>query len=69
MLIKCVAPGVINTEMNSCYDEETMEILKKRTPLGRLGEPDEVACAVRFLSIENTFITGQTLCVDGGFIL
>ena len=46
-----------------------MDALKKRTPLGRLGEPDEVACAVRFLSVENTFITGQTLCVDGGFIL
>lgn len=69
ILINCVAPGVINTEMNSCYDEETMDALKKRTPLGRLGEPDEVACAVRFLSVENTFITGQTLCVDGGFML
>lgn len=69
IVVNCVAPGVINTEMNSCYDEETMETLKKRTPLGRLGEPDDVARAVLFLSLENTFITGQTLCVDGGFIL
>ncbi len=69
IVVNCVAPGVINTEMNSCYDEETMEELKKRTPLGRLGEPADVARAVTFLSLENTFITGQTLCVDGGFIL
>lgn len=69
IVVNCVAPGVINTEMNSCYDEETMDALKKRTPLGRLGEPADVARAVTFLSLENTFITGQTLCVDGGFIL
>ena len=69
IVVNCVAPGVINTEMNACYDEETMEDLKKRTPLGRLGEPADVARAVTFLSLENTFITGQTLCVDGGFIL
>lgn len=69
IVVNCVAPGVINTEMNSCYDEGTMEELKKRTPLGRLGEPADVARAVTFLSLENTFITGQTLCVDGGFIL
>lgn len=69
IVVNCVAPGVINTEMNACYDEEAIENLKKRTPLGRLGEPDDVARAVTFLSLENTFITGQTLCVDGGFIL
>lgn len=69
ILVNCVAPGVINTEMNSCYDEEAIKDLKKRTPLGRLGEPYDVACAVKYLSLGNTFITGQTLCVDGGFIL
>ena len=69
ILVNCIAPGVINTDMNSCYDDQTMDELKKRTPLGRLGEPCDVARAVRFLSLENTFITGQTLCVDGGFIL
>lgn len=69
ILVNCIAPGVINTDMNSCYDAQTMDELKKRTPLGRLGEPCDVARAVRFLSLENTFITGQTLCVDGGFIL
>ena len=57
------------TKANGKAEYAVMENLKKRTPLGRLGEPDEVACAVRFLSVENTFITGQTLCVDGGFIL
>lgn len=69
IVVNCVAPGVINTEMNLCYGEDALEDLKKRTPLGRLGEPGDAARAVLFLSLENTFITGQTLCVDGGFIL
>ena len=67
--VNCVAPGVVDTEMNACYDEEAMEALAEKTPLGKIGDPEEIANAIFFLASENaSFITGQTLTVDGGFI-
>ena len=67
--MNCVAPGVTDTEMNACYDEEAMAALAERTPLGKIGDPEEIAEAVFFLASEKaSFITGQTLTVDGGFI-
>ena len=67
--VNCVAPGVINTEMNAVHSEETMALLAEETPLCRIGKPEEVATAVYFLASEEaSFITGQTLCVDGGFL-
>lgn len=67
--VNCVAPGVVDTEMNACYDEEAMEALAEKTPLGKIGDPEEIAKAIFFLASENaSFITGQTLTVDGGFI-
>ena len=67
--VNCIAPGVIDTEMNACYDEETMCALAEKTPLSRIGSPEDVANAILFLASENaSFITGQTLTVDGGFI-
>lgn len=68
--VNCVAPGVIDTDMNACYDEETLGELVERTPLERLGDPADVARAIAFLAGDDAdFITGQTLSVDGGFIL
>ena len=68
--VNCIAPGVIETDMNSCYDEETLNSLKEETPLGRLGKPYEVAKLIEFLASENSdFITGQVIGIDGGFIL
>ena len=67
--VNCVAPGVTDTEMNACYDEDAMEALSERTPLGRIAEPREIAEAIFFLASEKaSFITGQTLTADGGFI-
>ena len=67
--VNCVAPGVVDTEMNACYDVETMEELAEKTPLGKIGDPDEIAKAIFFLASENaSFVTGQTLTVDGGFL-
>lgn len=65
--VNAVAPGVIDSPMNSAHltAEELME-LAEETPLCRLGLPSEVAKAVRALA-ENRFITGQVLGVDGGF--
>lgn len=66
--VNCVAPGVIRTDMNQTLDEEAAQDLAERTPLGRLGEPEEVASALVFLAGEGaSFITGQVLGVDGGF--
>ena len=66
--VNCVSPGVIATEMNAALDEAAMAALREETPLGRIGTPEEVAAAVRFLAgEESAFITGQVLGVNGGF--
>lgn len=66
--VNCVEPGVIETDMNACFDEETLAQLKDETPLCRLGKPTDVAGAVLFLASEGaSFITGQCIGVDGGF--
>ena len=65
--VNAVAPGVIDSPMNSAHlSEQELSELAEETPLGRLGQPEEVAKAVRSLA-ENRFITGQVLGVDGGF--
>jgi len=62
-----IAPGYLRTEMSHGLDEAQLVQIERRTPLGRLGEPSDVARAVLFLvSPENKFITGQLLVVDGG---
>lgn len=65
--VNCVAPGVIDSPMNSSHlTAEELSELSEQTPVCRLGQPSEVAKAVRALA-ENRFITGQVLGVDGGF--
>ena len=67
--VNCVAPGVIDTDMVQVLGEETLRDLAQQTPLGRLGTPEEIAAAVAFLaSDEASFITGQVLTADGGFL-
>ncbi len=66
--VNCIAPGVINTEMNRRLSPDDISALSGETPLCRIGEPCEVAEAVLFLASDKaSFITGQTLSVDGGF--
>lgn len=67
--VNCVAPGVINTDMVQVLGRETLDALAEDTPVGRLGRPEDIAEAVAFLASDSaSFITGQILCADGGFI-
>jgi 3-oxoacyl-[acyl-carrier protein] reductase len=68
--VNAVAPGFTATEMVKAMPEKVLEGMKSRTPLGRLGEPDDIANAYLFLaSDEASFITGATLRVDGGIVV
>ena len=68
--VNCIAPGVILTDMNNSYSEETMESLKNEAPLERLGKPEDIAESISFLASEkSSFITGQILGVNGGLII
>jgi 3-oxoacyl-[acyl-carrier protein] reductase len=71
--VNAVAPGVIDTDMNTnmnTLDPADLDALIAETPLSRIGTPTDVAEAVLFLASEkSSFITGQVLTVDGGFIL
>ena len=67
--VNAVAPGCIETDMVRVLGEDTVRSLIDETPLGRLGQPEDIANAVAFLASEKaSFITGQVLTVDGGFI-
>ena len=62
-----VAPGYVKTQLTDVLPEEATQAMLQNTPLARLGEPEDIAGAVRFLSSdEASFITGEVLLVDGG---
>lgn len=66
----CIAPGVIDTEMNAAYGPQALAQLAEDTPLGRLGRPEEIGQLACFLaSPAASFITGQVICADGGYLL
>lgn len=68
--VNCVAPGVIETEMNGLLTQETKDALAEETPLERMGQPREVAETIWFLASEaGSFFTGQVLAPNGGFII
>lgn len=68
--VNAVAPGFIATEMTGKLPVEVQEAYRSRIPLGRFGEPEDVARAVAFLASEEAaYITGQVLAVDGGLAL
>ncbi len=68
--VNCLCPGVIRTDMLSEIDDETVSSLIEETPLGRLGSPKDIADVVAFLCSDGaSFITGQVLGVNGGFVI
>ena len=67
--VNCIAPGVIDTNMNASLGQETLELLKEESPMGRFGTPEEVASLMTFLASDKSdFITGQVIGVDGAYI-
>jgi len=68
--VNCVAPGFIDTDMTRKLPEEQRAELLAQIPVGRLGQPEEIAAAVAFLaSPEAAYITGETLHVNGGMFM
>ena len=69
VLVNAVAPGFVNTELTKQNNTpEQIAEIESKLPLGRMAEPEEIAKFVYFLaSDENTFITGQTILIDGGY--
>lgn len=68
--VNCVAPGVIDTDMNRNLSEQDICALAEETPLGGIGTAEQVADAVWFLSGgQSSFITGQVLAVNGGLVI
>ena len=67
--VNCVAPGVIDTDMVQVLGTETLAALAGDTPVGRLGRPEDIAAVVSFLASDAaSFITGQVITSDGGFM-
>ena len=65
--VNCIAPGYIATDLTDVLPESAREALLSSTPLGRLGEPEDIARCVRFLASDaSSFVTGAVLAVDGG---
>jgi 3-oxoacyl-[acyl-carrier protein] reductase len=68
--MNCVAPGLIETEMAHVLPDETIRTVVEQTPLGRLGQPEEIASVIRFLlSDESSFMTGHTVAASGGRVM
>lgn len=68
--VNSIAPGVINTDMLSGYNEEDINVLVEETPLMRLGTPEDIAnCAIFLASDKSNFITGQVISPNGGFVI
>ncbi len=68
--VNCVEPGVINTEMNAEIDETTMNELCAETPVGKIGDVNEIADFIYLIATEKSgFLTGQIIGFDGGFAI
>ena len=66
--VNCLAPGVIDTPMHGDLSPEDLAALREETPLERTGTPEEAARAAAFL-LEEEFLTGQVLGVNGGLVI
>jgi 3-oxoacyl-[acyl-carrier protein] reductase len=68
--VNCVAPGFIQTPMTAALSEDQRRRLLERVPVGRLGDPADIAAAIGYLASEEAaYVTGQTLHVNGGMAM
>ena len=67
--INAICPGFIETEMYTSVPDKVKESILQRIPLGRVGTPQEIAPAVRYLVVDGDYITGQTLNINGGIYM
>jgi 3-oxoacyl-[acyl-carrier protein] reductase len=68
--VNAIAPGYVSTDMTNALSDEIQKGIQDKIPLKRVGTPEDIAAAVAFLaSTEAGYITGQTLCVDGGIVM
>ena len=66
--VNVVSPGVIDTKMNDCFDENEINNIIEEIPAGRMGKADEVGKIIFELSKATPFLTGQVIRIDGGMI-
>ena len=70
ILINCIAPGFIDTDMTAALPEDARKVLLEQIALGRLGSPDDIANTVLYLASDLAgYVTGQVLVVDGGMVI
>ncbi|MDQ3911204.1 MAG: 3-oxoacyl-ACP reductase FabG [Actinomycetota bacterium] len=67
--VNAVCPGFIETEMIDVVPDNVKERIRARIPLGRIGEPRDIARAVRYLIVDGGYITGQTISINGGIYM
>lgn len=66
--VNSIAPGAINTDMNKDLTKEELQQLEQETPLGRIGNPEDISKCVNWL-IEDSFTTGQIISINGGWVI
>ena len=66
--VNSIAPGMINTKMNSKFTEKEIEEIKEEIPLERLGNPQDIAKCVKWL-IDDNYTTGQVISINGGWVI
>jgi 3-oxoacyl-[acyl-carrier protein] reductase len=66
IIVNCVAPGMVDTPMHTYTPHEMFDMVAQRLPLGRVGQPIDIATVILFFASEDIYFTGQTLAVDGG---
>ena len=70
ILVNCIAPGFIDTPMTSIIDGEMRKQIEAMTPIGRFGEPRDIAAAALFLACEDSkFMVGQVISPNGGYVI
>jgi 3-oxoacyl-[acyl-carrier protein] reductase len=68
--VNAVAPGMVKTDMTDAMPEKAVQSMISQIPAGRIGTPQDIAGAVAFLADRDTsYITGHTICVDGGMCM